>query len=94
MSEYIFIGTCVKNPFERIELLVEFTEKAKKVSKENFLKCCGDGISEKVKMDMIKNPGKYKFARYYKKYEIGNFERITDIYWFHNLSKDIHYFFT
>ena len=94
MSEYTFLGTCVSNPFGRIELLVEFTEKVKKVSKKEFLKCCGDGISERIKEDMDKNPHDYEFARYYRERLIGIHRNITDIYWYRNLTKDIHYFFT
>lgn len=53
MSEYTFIGTCVKNPFKEIEILVEVTERARKVSREAFLKHCGNGINQEVKNPVL-----------------------------------------
>lgn len=57
-----FIGTCVENPFERIELLVEITEKARPISKKRFIENCY------IHPDIIKAikqyPDDYEFFEY------------------------------
>jgi len=57
-----FIGTCVNNPFERIELLVEITEGAKKISKKKFFENCF--IHPDIIKIIKKYPYDYEFYQY------------------------------
>jgi len=56
-----FIGTCVENPFERIEELVRVKENAKKIAKRAFLKQCF--VEDKIQRQMKKHPGDYEFYK-------------------------------
>ena len=57
-----FIGTCVDNPFGRIETLEEVTENAKKISKQTFLK---DAVVQPdILKEMRQYPADYEFYRY------------------------------
>ena len=57
-----FIGTCVENPFGRIETLVEVTENAQEITKPTFLrKCC---IHPDTLKEMRQYPNDYEFYRF------------------------------
>lgn len=62
MKSKEFIGTCVENPFERIELLAEIVENAKKIFKKKFFEHCF------IHPDIIKAikqfPNDYEFYQY------------------------------
>lgn len=61
MGKKEFLGTCVGNPFGRIETLVEIIDNAKEITKETFLKHCS------VHSDILKEfrtyPNDYGFYK-------------------------------
>jgi len=57
-----FIGTCVENPFERIERLVEITENAHEISKATFFKNCF--VHPEFQQQMRQFPNDYVFSAY------------------------------
>ena len=56
-----FIGTCVENPFDRIELLVEVVENAKEITKRTFLK--NNCVHPDIIKEMRRFPNDYMFYR-------------------------------
>ncbi|GAG98572.1 unnamed protein product [marine sediment metagenome] len=54
-----FIGNCVKNPFNYINILAEIVDKAKEITKKTFLKYCI--ITDKQKSKMKEYPNDYTF---------------------------------
>lgn len=57
-----FIGTCVENPFNRIELLVKITENGKQISKKKFLENCI--LNSAIKKDIKEYPHDFIFYEY------------------------------
>ena len=57
-----FIGTCVENPFGRIETLCNVVEGGKKISKKKFLNSCY--VEEELIKDFKKFPHDYAFYQY------------------------------
>lgn len=56
-----FIGTCVENPFDRIEILVDAIETAKKISKKTFLENCF--VTEEQEKAFKEYPHDYLFYK-------------------------------
>ena len=54
-----FIGTCVENPFRRIETLVEIVDNAQEITKQTFLKHCF--VHPDLLADMRRFPNDYSF---------------------------------
>lgn len=57
-----FIGTCVDNPFGRVERLDHILDNAKKISKKRFLRECE--IDKELVKDMRQYPQDYQFFEY------------------------------
>jgi hypothetical protein len=57
-----YIGNCINNPFERIELLVEVTERAKTITKKTFL--AGVYLDDKIKKNIKDYPDDFEFFSY------------------------------
>ena len=57
-----FQGTCVENPFGRIEALVKVVENATEIAKQTFLRRCFVPPEEKAKMKQY--PNDFEFYKY------------------------------
>ena len=62
MKEKEFAGTCVENPFGRIETLAEITENARTISKKKFFDNCF--IHPDIVGQTRKYPHDYEFYQY------------------------------
>ena len=61
-----FIGTCVENPFGRIETLAGIVDRATEITKRTFLKHCL--VHPDTLADMRRFPNDYYFAKTGKVY--------------------------
>ena len=57
-----FMGTCVENPFGRIEVLCEVVENAKDITKRTFFRHCS--VHPDTKQAMRQYPRDYSFGKY------------------------------
>ena len=57
-----FIGTCVENPFERLEILIKVIDSAKEITKATFLKHCY--IYSNILREMKQFPYDFSFYKY------------------------------
>ena len=62
MDKKQFYGTCVENPFGRIEELVKVIENAIEITKQTFLRHCFMSPGEKVEMKQY--PNDFEFYKY------------------------------
>lgn len=85
LKNYIFIGDCVGNPFEDVNILSEVIDGGKEISRKIFLHNCNvEGIKlfgESLEIETKKYPNSFSF--YYNEEE--------DVYFFENSA--IEYFF-
>jgi len=56
-----FIGTCVENPFDRIEILTRVVDRATEITKHTFLKQCVVHLDTLA--DMRRFPNDYCFFK-------------------------------
>jgi len=61
-----FMGTCVENPFGRIETLVEVVENAREITKQTFARHCA--IHPDILKQMHQFPNDYEFYKYHNTY--------------------------
>lgn len=61
-----FVGTCVNNPFNDVNTLMEIIDKSKEITKATFLKH-GD-VENHLKVNMHVFPQDYEFFKYKKIY--------------------------
>ena len=57
-----FIGTCVENPFHRIETLCEIVDNAREITKETFLSHCF--VHPETLAQMKQYPHDYEYYKY------------------------------
>ena len=57
-----FIGTCVENPFDRIEELVRITENGKEITAKTFRQHCS--IHPDILKDMRQFPNDYTYYKF------------------------------
>ena len=62
MKRREFIGTCVENPFDRIEILAGIVNQAEEISRQTFLEHCV--VHEDILRDMRRFPNDYSYYKY------------------------------
>ena len=56
-----YIGNCVDNPFENVELLLSIIDNAKEIKKNTFLKACD--VDKETQKQMRKFPRDYSYQK-------------------------------
>ena len=74
-----FRGTCIENPFERIETLVLIVENAKRIPFRAFIKACNP--MPEHKKEFKKRLDNFKFFCY------------NGIFFFYDVKKDVEFFY-
>ncbi len=62
MGQCAYFGSCIENPFPCSEDLANAIDEAKEISKNVFLRACGDCIEDEQREAMIEYP--YDFTYY------------------------------